>query len=724
MKHMVLLAGMFASAPSAFAQTSADYAVRMWAEVQASPPSITLQWQPMAGATSYDVYRKSKASNTWTQLLGNVPGTDSTYQDNSVSVGTEYEYRVVKNGTTAARGYILAGIEVPEVTHRGTIVLVVDTTYLSQLASEIEQLKLDMVGDGWAVQMITVDPLDSVASVKALIVSLATNPDVKAVFLLGHVAVPYSGDTYPDGHPDHEGAWPADVFYGDINGTWTDASVNVTVASQARHHNVPGDGKYDQTVIPSDIDLQVGRVDFFDMPAFTETERQLLKRYLDKNHAFRHKEFTAEVRALVDDNFGAFGGEAFGSNGWRNFGPLVGPANVTTTDYRVTMNAQSYMWSYGCGGGSYTSAGGIGSTNDFKSDSLQTVFTMLFGSYFGDWDSQNNFLRAAIAQGQTLTNCWAGRPWWQFHQMALGENIGYCVRRSQNSPQNSPYYSPLSFMQRNIHMALMGDPTLRMHVIAPAKNLEASLGLNQAQLTWSSSADTVLGYHVFKSRNQFGRYEKVNSAIITDTFFTDPCVVEADTFFYMVRVVRLESSPAGSYYNMSQGVFDSLVNTIDISVTADFSVTVDSGEISLSNQSANAMSSWWDFGDGNTSTQWEPVHDYTSDGTYIITLIASSACDADTMTYEVTIGGVGVGEPGSPSISVRPNPAREYLVIDVNIGSAGFALMGSDGRVVLNGELHGDRSTVVLPAALAPGVYALRITSWSGQTLNRKVMIQ
>jgi hypothetical protein len=31
-------------------------------------------------------------------------------------------------------------------------------------------------------------------------------------------------------------------------------------------------------------------------------------------------------------------------------------------------------------------------------------FTMLFGSYFGDWDSQDNFLRAPLAQGLTLTN--------------------------------------------------------------------------------------------------------------------------------------------------------------------------------------------------------------------------------------------------------------------------------------------------------------------------------
>ena len=42
--------------------------------------------------------------------------------------------------------------------------------------------------------------------------------NIKAVFLFGHIPVPYSGNINPDGHPDHLGAWPADVYYGDVDG--------------------------------------------------------------------------------------------------------------------------------------------------------------------------------------------------------------------------------------------------------------------------------------------------------------------------------------------------------------------------------------------------------------------------------------------------------------------------------------------------------------------------
>ena len=54
-------------------------------------------------------------------------------------------------------------------------------------------------------------------------------------------------------------------------------------------------------------------------------------------------------------------------------------------------------------------------------DSLQSVFTFLFGSYFGDWDSPDNFLRAALASGTILSNAWSGRPLWSMHYMAMGD---------------------------------------------------------------------------------------------------------------------------------------------------------------------------------------------------------------------------------------------------------------------------------------------------------------
>ena len=73
-------------------------------------------------------------------------------------------------------------------------------------------------------------------------------------------------------HSNHVGAWPADVFYGDMAGAWTDSSVSDSGASDPRNRNVPGDGKFDQSRLPFNVELQVGRVDLANLPAFPQSE--------------------------------------------------------------------------------------------------------------------------------------------------------------------------------------------------------------------------------------------------------------------------------------------------------------------------------------------------------------------------------------------------------------------------------------------------------------------
>ncbi|TND09380.1 MAG: hypothetical protein FD123_1342 [Bacteroidetes bacterium] len=73
--------------------------------------------------------------------------------------------------------------------------------------------------------------------------------------------------------------------------------------------------------------------------------------------------------------------------------------------------------------------------------------------------------------------------------------------------------------------------------------------------------------------------------------------------------------------------------------------------VSFTNTSSGATSYSWDFGDTGTSTSASPAHLYAASGTYTVTLIASSACDADTITQVITVNQAPVASiTGSDSI--------------------------------------------------------------------------
>lgn len=549
----------FAFCPSAKALTARDYAIEITATTQQTPPRITLNWRNDFDGRQYYIQRKSKTDAVWG--AGTILSSSAnSFTDSNVMAGGAYEYSIAKYPPSdyAQSGYIFVGLNAPLIESRGKIILIVDSAYATDLSAELSRLQQDLVGDGWAVVRHDVARTASAPSVKALIQNdyWADPANVRSVFLFGHVPVPYSGNYNADDHPDHTGAWVADTYYADIDNGWTDNSVWNTSATRTENWNYYGDGKFDQSVIPSNIELEVGRVDFANLPAFSQGERELLRSYLNKDHNFRHRILNVPRRALLFDGFGESGGEAYAASGWRNFAPFFGSGSITEigpNQFFYYAGTQDYLWAYVAGGGdaNYMDCYSVGSTIDFANTNVRTVFTMIFGSYWGDWDASNDFFRAALGSGNVLVAAWAGRPHWFLHHMALGETIGYSARLTQN---NSGLYVPNLFA-REVHISLLGDPTLRMHVVVPPSSLTASSGAGSVTLNWGASSDSNLqGYHVYRSGSPNGPFARLTgSAPISSLSFTD--YVSAGTYTYMVRAIKWESSPSGSYYNASQGVF-------------------------------------------------------------------------------------------------------------------------------------------------------------------------
>jgi len=572
---------VFSTAAGLHAQVPRDFAVDLKATVSETVPRITLSWTQrlQANITAQKIHRRLKGETVWVQqaVLGT---TDTSYADTTALSGVEYEYWMQRTfsgvGPSVAMGYLSAGVNVPATEARGKLLLVVDDTMVAPLAPEIAQLRQDLAADGWLVEQITAPRAGTAINTKVLITA-AYNADpanVKAVYLLGHVPVPYSGYIGPDGHGDHFGAWPADAYYGDMNGSWTDAS-NYSASVDPRQTNVAGDGKFDQSKLPSLVELEVGRVDLHSMtkaPTSAVSETTLLRRYLRKTHEFRYRlgaYASIPRQALIRDGFGYFYGENFAMTGWANaltgFGrPPAFPIDESPDSQWFSASyagGKSYLVGYGGGAGYSTEVcAGMGSSLDFGTKRSGVVFPALFGSYFGDWDKANNLTRSVLAGNANgdslgLACFWAGRPNWFTHHMGMGETIGYSARLTQGSGlSGGGGYSPGGASQSYVHVALMGDPALRLHMVQAPQRLAATSSGGQVVLQWESSTEAdLLGYSVYRSTSASGPFTRLNGSALSAATYTDTTVTAGATYTYLVRTLKLESVPGGTYQNLSHG---------------------------------------------------------------------------------------------------------------------------------------------------------------------------
>ena len=384
-----------------------DVAVELAATVTASPPRIALSW-PTGVLHDAQIVVQRKAA-TAPSFVGPpkaiLPAGTTTWVDTDAAPGIAYDYfveRTIAENRWQSAGFLRAGIGLPLVEDRGQIALVVEDTVQASLSAEIARLDEDLRGDGWIPVRALVQRVSSPPEVKETIAALyRAAPDrLRQVLLLGHVPVPYSGNIAPDHHyrptgngltPTHQGAWPADIYYGDMVGAWTDTTVdtrnNEYPPTDPVNVNVPGDGNFDQTSATTDdkrprgarslapqrrgrITLAIGRVDLSELPAFyPRREIDLLRAYLDKDHRFRHGQLVGERFAVVDDHFPIRSDAKLGRDevpeskavaAYSVASALFGPAAVKSGGWLDLLGGHPALFGYASGPGHHSEHRGCG----------------------------------------------------------------------------------------------------------------------------------------------------------------------------------------------------------------------------------------------------------------------------------------------------------------------------------------------------------------------------
>jgi hypothetical protein len=565
---------IFIFIPRGFAEpTVHDYCVELTASISENPAQITLQWLPNADANMYQISRKTLGEMAWTRLA-EVDASQTSWTDTSAVTGVAYEYQVIKPTSAGytGYGYICAAIRRNPVEDRGKMILLVEQDLGNAVAFELARLQQDLVGDGWTVIRRDVAKILPVTEVKNIVRNAYLNDPArtKALFIFGHVAVPYSGDISPDFHPYDEGAWPADVYYAEFDGQWTDTVVNIT---NTENPNVPGDGKFDQSEPPGPVRLQMGRVDLSNLTCFANKtparfEVDLARQYLNKDHNFRHGLFDVQRRALIFDRiYRGLEPEPQTCAAWRSFPGFFGQDQVRVIgqdEYFPILASNSYLWSYAVSGGNFYGADYIGTSDSWALNEPKVVFTSFLGSGFGQWDKESDFLRAPLGtSGYTLACIYSGQPQWILHPMSMGEPIGEAARLTQNNSPGGLYPPQINGGFGQVHIDLMGDPGLRMHPVSPPGRVSGNVGGDSVALTWVAAPNrAVFGYYVYKADSEAGPFARISGENpVTTTSFIDPGGNANSR--YMVRALKLEQTPSGSYYNLSQGMFfpDSLASS-------------------------------------------------------------------------------------------------------------------------------------------------------------------
>lgn len=161
--------------------------------------------------------------------------------------------------------------------------------------------------------------------------------------------------------------------------------------------------------------------------------------------------------------------------------------------------------------------------------------------------------------------------------------------------------------------------------------------------------------------------------------------------------------------------------TVNPGPAAGFTSSANGATVTFTNTTQNGVSYNWAFGDGQTSTQQNPVHTYANDGTYTVTLTATNACGTNTFTQTVTIL-----TPPSAGFTAAPTSGCGPLTVQ-------FTSTSSANAVNYNWSFPGGNpasSTAQNPSVVynAPGVYSVTLIVSNGAgsdttTLNNYITV-
>lgn len=148
--------------------------------------------------------------------------------------------------------------------------------------------------------------------------------------------------------------------------------------------------------------------------------------------------------------------------------------------------------------------------------------------------------------------------------------------------------------------------------------------------------------------------------------------------------------------------------------------------VEFSSAASNTSTYLWDFGDGNTSTEENPTHTFTTNGTFEVTLTVSNECGDFEVTETYTIISNSITEAELAEVKIYPNPAQAFLTIEFDNKESDLIqvqVIDVHGKLISKSVFNSSRHTLDVND-LPGGTYLIRLQSDEASYFKKVVVLK
>jgi PKD repeat protein len=223
---------------------------------------------------------------------------------------------------------------------------------------------------------------------------------------------------------------------------------------------------------------------------------------------------------------------------------------------------------------------------------------------------------------------------------------------------------------------------------------------------------------------------------------------------YVVRLDVYQSSNTVTPCSSTQNTLSIYCPSLTCQVNSNFTLFADTANpgnyFAYDNSTGTGSLSYlWDFGDGNTSTQQYPFHQYAVPGQYVVCLqvtsLTNSITCSDTYCDSSSVHRMAAGFQMSSitvvpqtvtgiknnglvkSLTAYPNPFNDQLIIELelnaNTSNINYEVCDALGKVVMKNKIT-DLKTNLNTGTLSNGFYFLSVKDDNGNTLRSMKIVK